>query len=205
MVYDELVHASVHDGMRASRVPLAQRRAFAHNDPSALSDLLESLEETIRSRPSSTVFLALESLYSMDGDFAPLPALLDVFDRHVPGQRQCVVVDEAHTTGVYGRGGRGVVHALGEHTRGVQTGGKQVTLGRVTVRLMTFGKGAGASGAVLLTSPPIRSFLINFARPFIFSTAPSLTTIEAIHAVWDYLDSPSGDTVSFLHFAKFGA
>lgn len=82
---------------------------------------------------SGTVFLAVESLYSMDGDFAPLPALLDVLDEHVERDRQCVVVDEAHSTGVYGKQGRGITHALGEQ-------------GRVSVRLMTFGKAVGSSG-----------------------------------------------------------
>lgn len=190
VIYDELVHASVHDGMRSSRVPPAQRVKFQHNDPAALGAVLSSLK-AIRAHPTSTVFLALESLYSMDGDFAPLPALLDVFDKYVPRAQQCVVVDEAHTTGVYGDGGRGVVHALGE-----QTGKDQDGSGRVTVRLMTFGKGAGASGAILLCSESVRSFLINFARPFIFSTALPLSTVVALEAVWDFLDSDDGDAVS---------
>ena len=82
---------------------------------------------------NGTVFLAVESLYSMDGDFAPLPAFLDVLDEHVGRDRQCVVVDEAHSTGVYGEQGRGITHALGEQ-------------GRVGVRLMTFGKAVGSSG-----------------------------------------------------------
>lgn len=80
-----------------------------------------------------TVFVALESLYSMDGDFAPLPALLDILDQHIPRDRQCVVLDEAHSTGVYGSQGRGITHALAEQ-------------GRVGVRLMTFGKAVGCSG-----------------------------------------------------------
>ncbi|GMK54348.1 hypothetical protein CspeluHIS016_0109340 [Cutaneotrichosporon spelunceum] len=175
VVYDELIHASVHDGMRSSRLPSSSRLKFAHNDPTALARLLESLD--IR---GGTIFLALEGLYSMDGDFAPLPAFLDVFDAHVPRAQQCVVVDEAHTTGVYGPGGRGIVHALG--------------LGdRVTVRLMTFGKGAGASGAFLLCSETVRSFLVNFARPFIFSTAMPLSTVLALEAVWTFLASSKGD------------
>ncbi|BEJ11063.1 hypothetical protein CspHIS471_0104850 [Cutaneotrichosporon sp. HIS471] len=174
VVYDELIHASVHDGMRASRLPPASRRKFAHNDPASLAALLQSLNIK-----GETVFLALESLYSMDGDFAPLPALLDVFDAHVPRHQQCVVVDEAHTTGTYGPGGRGIVHSLSED--------------RVTIRLMTFGKGVGASGAVLLCSETVRSFLINFARPFIFSTAMPLSSVLALEAVWSLLASPEGD------------
>ncbi|CAK9786368.1 putative 8-amino-7-oxononanoatesynthase [Cutaneotrichosporon oleaginosum] len=176
VIYDELIHASVHDGMRGSRVLASRRVPFAHNDPAALTAVLQTLDVA----PGATVFLAMESLYSMDGDFAPLPALLDVFDAFVPREQQCVVVDEAHTTGVYGSRGRGIVHALDEGNR-------------VTVRLMTFGKGAGASGAVLLCSPILRSFLINFARPFIFSTAMPLSTVVALEAVWDLLASRHGD------------
>jgi len=131
VVYDELIHASVHSGMRASRVPQAQRLGFKHNDPKSLAAILQKIKVV----QGGTVFLAVESLYSMDGDFAPLPALLDVLDAHISRENQCVVVDEAHSTGVYGAQGRGVTHALGEQ-------------GRVGVRLMTFGKAVGCSGGM---------------------------------------------------------
>lgn len=127
VIYDELVHASVHSGLRASRVDNRRRVAFRHNDPEGLREALKQIDG------NGTVFLTAESLYSMDGDFAPLPALLDVLDEHVARDRQCVVVDEAHSTGVYGDRGRGVTHALGEQ-------------GRVRIRLMTFGKAVGSSG-----------------------------------------------------------
>ncbi|KAL1405447.1 hypothetical protein Q8F55_009079 [Vanrija albida] len=185
VVFDELVHASVHSGMRGSRVPSARRLQFAHNDPESLAAVLRK----IAAQPSSsaappTVFLALEALYSMDGDFAPIPTLLDVFDQHVPREQQCVIVDEAHTTGVYGSQGRGIVHQLKE--------GAGRDDGRVTVRLMTFGKGVGCSGSVLLASDTVRSFLINFARPFIFSTALPVSTVLALESAWDLLSSEGG-------------
>lgn len=85
------------------------------------------------------VFLALESLYSMDGDLACLPELLDVLDEVIPRERQCVVLDEAHSTGVYGEGGRGIAHAIGE-------------IERIGMRLMTFGKAVGSSGGKLSTT-----------------------------------------------------
>jgi 8-amino-7-oxononanoate synthase len=129
VIYDELVHASVHSGLRASRVEPKNRIPFKHNDPNGLREVLKRID------PRGTVFLAVESLYSMDGDFAPLPALLDVLDDRVDRDRQCVVVDEAHSTGVYGAQGRGITHALGEQRR-------------VTVRLMTFGKAVGSSGGM---------------------------------------------------------
>ncbi|OCF36890.1 8-amino-7-oxononanoate synthase [Kwoniella heveanensis BCC8398] len=190
VIYDELVHASVHSGMRASRVPPERRIPFPHNDPKALAEVLETITSTSSSNDRSTVFLALESLYSMDGDFSPLPALLDVMGQNVPRSRQCVVLDEAHSTGVYGDQGRGVVHALGEE--GGAQGGKRGE-GRVDVRLMTFGKAVGCSGAVLLCSPTVRSFLVNFARPLIFSTALPHSTVIALDCVWDVLQSEEGD------------
>ncbi|WVQ99366.1 hypothetical protein IAU59_006499 [Kwoniella sp. CBS 9459] len=195
VIYDELVHASVHSGLRASRVPPERRIPFSHNDPRSLAEVLEKITGTSSSDDRSTVFLALESLYSMDGDFSPLPALLDVMEQYVPRRRQCVVVDEAHSTGVYGEQGRGAVHALGdEGGRGSDDllGGRRGK-GRVDVRLMTFGKAVGCSGAVLLCSPTVRSFLINFARPLIFSTALPHSTVIALDCVWDVLQSAEGE------------
>jgi 8-amino-7-oxononanoate synthase len=190
VIYDELIHASVHSGLRASRIDNKRRVPFRHNDPEGLREILKQIDG------KGTVFLAVESLYSMDGDFAPLPALLDILDEFVTRDRQCVVVDEAHSTGVYGRQGRGITHALGEQ-------------GRVGVRLMTFGKAVGSSGgkpsafiqlmvAVLLCPPTVRSFLINFARPFIFSTAISHTSLIALHSAFDLLQSQEGEQVSQL-------
>ena len=132
IVYDELVHASVHTGMRASRVPVSRRRAVKHSDVADLKRILAGIKGQ---GGSGTVFLALESLYSMDGDLCPLPAFLDTLDRYIPKSRQCVVLDEAHSTGVYGSGGRGIVSALGMENR-------------VAVRLMTFGKAVGSSGGM---------------------------------------------------------
>lgn len=142
VVYDELVHASVHSGLRASRVRPERRIGFTHNDPSSLASVLRRISDEPSGSQQGMVFLALESLYSMDGDMAQLPKLLDVLDEHVSRSRQCVVLDEAHSTGVYGEGGRGIGHALGEE------GGwsEREEGGRVGVRLMTFGKAVGSSG-----------------------------------------------------------
>lgn len=151
IVYDELVHASVHDGMRAARVGAGRTATFAHNDPAALGQVLRSINSqhasSSRDKGNGTVFLALESLYSMDGDFARLTELLDTMDQHVPRERQCIVLDEAHTTGIVGKQGRGFAHSLAEHQGGV---GRTRASGRVTVRLMTFGKGVGCSGGTSL-------------------------------------------------------
>ena len=84
----------------------------------------------------------------MDGDMAPLPTILDIVDQYVARDRQCIVLDEAHSTGVYGQQGRGVGHALGEEG-GWGEGSHKRGKGRITVRLMTFGKAVGASGGEL--------------------------------------------------------
>ncbi|KAK8864359.1 hypothetical protein IAR55_001606 [Kwoniella newhampshirensis] len=194
VIYDELVHASVHSGLRSSRIPPERRLGFAHNDPEGLATVLRRiLSSASTSETKSTVFLALESLYSMDGDMSPLPALLTVMDEFLPRGRQCVVLDEAHSTGVYGKHGRGVVHALGEEGAWSGAESRDKGKGRVDVRLMTFGKAVGCSGAVLLCSPAVRSFLINFARPLIFSTALPHSTLIALECVWDLLQGPEGD------------
>ena len=126
----------MHSGLQASRVPPARRLPFKHSDLDAFKESLKQVQ-TPGDGGGATVFLALESLYSMDGDFAPLTEMLDVLDEVVPKSRQCVVLDEAHSTGMYGEGGKGFAHLLGE------AGGSN---GRVGVRLMTFGKAVGCSG-----------------------------------------------------------
>ena len=165
ILYDELVHASVHDGMRKARVPAANRVAFAHNSAWHLREILGGL----RLSEEQNVFLSVESVYSMDGDVCPLVELLGVVESFVPPERLCVVVDEAHSTGVYGRGGRGLCHALGVSSR-------------IRIRLMTFGKAMGSSGAVILCEPLVRHYLINYARPLIFSTSLSHVSLLSMRA-----------------------
>lgn len=193
VICDELVHASVHSGLRASRVPPERRMIFSHNSPEGLEEVLQQIARDPSFGHNSTVFLALESLYSMDGDMAPLPLLLDILEQYVPRIRQCVVVDEAHSTGVYGEHGKGLVYALAEEGGWAPGDGNRRGKARVDVRLMTFGKAVGCSGAVLLCSPTIRTFLINFARPFIFSTAMPHSTVIALQCVWDLLLGSEGD------------
>lgn len=133
IVYDALVHASVHDGMRASRVPVGRRLPFEHSSVRDLEIKLRYVLDSDKGR--GTVFFALEALYSMDGDLAPLTEILRVVEGLLPAERRCVIVDEAHSTGIYGSG-RGLVEQLG--------------LGeRVHVRLHTFGKAMASSGGML--------------------------------------------------------
>lgn len=149
LVLDSLVHASIHEGARAGR---ADFRISAHNDP-------ESVESTIRDWRAKggvgRIWIVAESLYSMDGDFAPLKELVALADRH----DAFLMVDEAHATGVYGEQGRGLTAPYE---------------GRENLLVVhTCGKALGAAGALVTASGVLRDFLVNRCRPFIFATAPS--------------------------------
>lgn len=149
VVHDELIHASAHDGMKLGR---AGHVAAAHNDVQAFEDII------VRWRAgggAGTPWIAVESLYSMDGDRAPLAQLAEVADRH----DAVLIVDEAHATGVFGPGGCGLAHALPRRDN--------------LIILHTCGKALGAEGALLCAPTIAIDFLVNRGRPFIFSTAPS--------------------------------
>ena len=135
LLHDEAIHASVYDGARASRVAPRMHRPFAHNDVSALRAALRALRDECAAlrEGRSSVFVAVESVYSMDGTVAPLCAILDTMDEVFPAGNAHLVVDEAHATGLYGPGGRGMVALLGLEDR-------------VLARLHTFGKALAASG-----------------------------------------------------------
>lgn len=159
ILYDELVHASIHDGIRNSK---ASSIPFAHN-------ILEDLKHKI-SKANGRVFVIVESIYSMNGDAAPLNALASICEQFDAG----LIVDEAHATGIYGDAGRGLVVELGLESK-------------VLARTHTFGKAIGASGAVVVCSQVLKDFLINYCRPFIYSTAPPLHTLVAINCAYDLL------------------
>ena len=127
VVFDEHVHASVREGMKLSRA--GKCVAFKHNDVQGLERVLREVGKDVN------VFVAVESLYSMDGDLAPLREIVGVVERMV-GERGYVVVDEAHSNGVYGERGRGTVCSLGLE-------------GKVFARLHTFGKGLACNGGKL--------------------------------------------------------
>ncbi|WP_188238121.1 8-amino-7-oxononanoate synthase [Sphingopyxis sp. LK2115] len=149
VVHDELIHASAHDGMKLGR---AGHVAAAHNDAQAFEDII------VRWRAGGgvgTPWIAVESLYSMDGDRAPLTDLATIADRH----DAILIVDEAHATGVFGPGGAGLSHGLARRDN--------------LITLHTCGKALGVEGALLCAPAIVRDFLINRGRPFIFSTAPS--------------------------------
>ena len=147
--HDELVHASVHEGMRHGR---AERQSVPHNDIEAFETRLRQWRKAGgRGRP----WIAVESVYSMDGDSPNLTDLIAVADRH----DATLVVDEAHATGVSGPDGRGLAAAFEGRDN--------------VITLHTCGKALGTSGGFVLGPKLVCDFLINRARPFIYATAPS--------------------------------
>lgn len=149
LVLDSLVHASIHEGARAGR---AEFRMSTHNDP-------QSVEDTIRHWRAEggigRVWIVVESLYSMDGDFAPLEELIAIANQY----DAFLMVDEAHATGVYGEQGRGLTALYKGHEN--------------LLVVHTCGKALGAAGALVTATGVLRDFLVNRCRPFIFATAPS--------------------------------
>jgi 8-amino-7-oxononanoate synthase len=149
VVHDALIHASAHEGLRLGR---AQAVAARHNDA---EDFERAVRDYRAQGGKGTVWIAVESLYSMDGDRAPLDALIDLADRH----DAVLLIDEAHATGVFGPDGRGLAAAI--------AGRENV------IALRTCGKALGCEGALVCGSALVKDFLVNRGRGFIFSTAPS--------------------------------
>ncbi|KQU86262.1 8-amino-7-oxononanoate synthase [Mesorhizobium sp. Root102] len=149
LVLDELAHASMHEGAQAGR---AQFVLTAHNDINAVEDAITRWRAE---GGMGRVWIAVESLYSMDGDRAPMESLMALADRH----EAFIVVDEAHATGVWGPDGRGLAAAFEGRDN--------------IIALHTCGKALGASGALVTGSGTLCDYLVNRCRPFIYATAPS--------------------------------
>ncbi|MGE8141458.1 8-amino-7-oxononanoate synthase [Novosphingobium sp. NPDC080210] len=149
VVHDELIHASAHEGLRIGR---AERVAVAHNNPDAFDTAIRRWRA---GGGAGRVWIAVESLYSMDGDRAPLDALMTI----AAGHDAVLLIDEAHATGVFGPDGRG----LAAHLEGRAN----------VITLRTCGKALGVEGALVCGPAVVADFLVNRGRGFIFSTAPS--------------------------------
>ncbi len=149
IVHDALIHASAHDGMRTGRADVV---SVAHNNADAVEDAILAW----RKRGGTGVpWIVVESIYSMDGDRAPLSDLIEIADRN----DGFLYIDEAHASGVHGVGGRGYAAGLEGRDN--------------VIVLHTCGKALGAAGALVGANRTLCSFLINRARPFIYATAPS--------------------------------
>ena len=171
IIYDELVHASILDGIKASR---ADSVSFRHND---IADLHAKL-----STAKGLKYVVTETVFSMDGDMPPLREIAELCTAFDAG----LIVDEAHATGVIGEHGAGMVNHLGLES---------VCLARIH----TFSKALGAHGAVILCSADLREFLINYCRPFIFSTALPFHSLAAIKCVYEYFPKLDNRRVHLSH------
>ncbi len=159
IIVDELAHASIIDGARLS---YANRYTFRHND-------LQSLEDKLKAAKGN-IYIAVESIYSMDGDEAPLKALADLADTY----GAALIVDEAHATGIFGWQGRGLINHYGLQSR-------------IFARVITYGKALGSHGAAILGNNNLKTYLINFARSFIYSTAASFHSHLSIKMAYKML------------------
>ncbi|KAJ3284394.1 hypothetical protein HK104_009973 [Borealophlyctis nickersoniae] len=173
---DELCHASVHDGIKTCRAKKVEK--WKHNDTDDLRRRLEIWFYETKGTSQSNVIVTVESLYSMDGDIAPLKEIVEVLEEF--GGRAVLVVDEAHATGVFGAQGRGLVSAMKLETR-------------VFARLTTFGKALGCHGAVVLGSAALRSYLINYARPLVYSTFLPTHGLLAIRSAYEIMMDEAED------------
>jgi len=162
-IYDEYCHASIKDGARLS---LAKHYSFRHND-------IKHLESKIKRAEGNNIFVAIESVYSMDGDIADLNGLVALKEKY---KNIYLIVDEAHATGVFGDRGQGLVQHLGLENK-------------FFARVHTFGKALGCQGAIVLGSQLLRDYLINFSRPFIYTTALPLPNILAIKRAYQLMES----------------
>ena len=160
ILYDELCHASIRDGIQLSN---AKAYKFNHND-------FEDLEKLILRNPNTIIYIVTESVFSMDGDCPNLEELVLLSDKH-----HCyLVVDEAHALGVFGSKGEGFVQMLGLQDH-------------VFARIMTFGKGLGCHGAAILGSVELKDYLVNFARSFIYTTGLSPHSVATILIAYQHL------------------
>ncbi|HKT75170.1 MAG TPA: 8-amino-7-oxononanoate synthase [Sphingobium sp.] len=164
IVADELIHASVHDGIRLSKAVTLFAR---HNEVQSFADLITGWRAE---GGKGRIWIAVETLYSMDGDIAPLADLAALAARH----DAMLILDEAHGTGVFGPSGRGLSAGLdGLHN---------------VVTLHTCGKAMGVEGALICGPRILIDYLINRARAFIFSTAPSPLMAVAVSAAIDRIE-----------------
>jgi len=169
-IFDEQSHASIKDGVRMSN---AKQYSFKHND-------LEDLEKKIK-QAQGACFIVVESVYSMEGDFSPLIEISKLSEQY-----GCMlIVDEAHSAGIFGKKGEGIVSS-------------ENLSGKVFATIVTYGKAFGCQGAAILCSEELYKYLINFSRPFIYTTAISPVLTCCISESYNYINNNT-DTIKKLN------
>ncbi len=163
VLFDECIHASIYDGIRLSH---ASHFKFKHNDLTSLQDLIARHKAA-----HENIYVAVESVYSMDGDMAPLLEIVELCKKN---ENIFLIVDEAHAIGVFGKQGRGLCNALDVENA-------------FFARIYTYGKAMGCHGAAIVGSDALRNYLINFSRSFIYTTALPHHSVETILADYKLL------------------
>lgn len=159
VLYDYLSHASIRDGIRLS---FASAFSFAHND-------LHHLEKKLTQHKGNNIFIVTESVFSMDGDICPLEDLILLAKKY----NAHIILDEAHAIGVVGENGEGLSQSLNLEQE-------------IFCRIYTYGKACGCHGAAVAGSQSLKTYLINFARSFIYSTAIPEHAVAAINASYNF-------------------
>ncbi|PYH86885.1 class II aminotransferase/8-amino-7-oxononanoate synthase [Aspergillus uvarum CBS 121591] len=195
VIFDELMHACARQGMKNGR---AKAVPFVHNDCASLRNCLENARERNRgiTEGKQVVFICFESVYSMDGDEAPIHEIIKIASESLPLGNYVLVIDEAHSNGLVGPNGSGLIRQYGLEEK-------------FTIRVQTCGKALGASGGevlassatqpakipegVVLCNNTIKQTLLNYPGNVIFTTAPSFVTVAAIRAAYELLASEGGD------------
>lgn len=176
VVFDESIHASMKEGIHASN---AKRFRARHNDPESFRDALRGA----RQRGARRLLIAVESVYSMDGDVAPLAELSALASAH----EAMLVVDEAHATGIFGGRGRGCGEGLPQEN---------------LISVHTCGKALGVAGALICASASIIDYLVNKARPFIYSTAPPPVIAAMVARALQLVDEEPWRRARLLQLAR---
>jgi 8-amino-7-oxononanoate synthase len=166
ILYDELCHASIRDGIQMSH---AKSYKFQHNDYEDLEQLLNKFLSSNSQLP--TIYIVTESVFSMDGDAPNIEILVQLSEKH----NTLLVVDEAHALGVFGDKGEGLVQS-------------QNLQDKIFARIMTFGKGLGCHGAAILGNSDLKDYLVNFARSFIYTTGLSPHSVATILIAYQNLN-----------------
>lgn len=166
ILYDELCHASIRDGIQMSH---AKSYKFQHND---YEDLEAKISKIQKPNPEfQTIYIVTESVFSMDGDSPNIETLVQLSEKF----KALLVVDEAHALGVFGKNGEGVIQS-------------QQLQNKVFARIMTFGKGLGCHGAAILGNADLIEYLVNFARSFIYTTGLSPHSVATILVAYQNLN-----------------
>ncbi|WP_047549768.1 aminotransferase class I/II-fold pyridoxal phosphate-dependent enzyme [Psychroserpens sp. Hel_I_66] len=164
ILYDEFCHASIRDGIKMSN---AKAYKFEHNNLKNLEKLIIRHSQLV-SESHQDIYIITESIFSMDGDAPDLTQLSKISQKHSAK----LIIDEAHALGVFGKNGNGLINELQLENQ-------------IFARIITFGKALGCHGAAILGSKQLKEYLINFSRPFIYTTALPPHSVATIKVAYD--------------------